>query len=255
MELAALSISNFQLLLIVLAFFFIALIYSSVGFGGGSSYLALLALTGISYVYIRPISLLCNIIVVSGSVYIFFKAGHLNFKRVWPFLLSSVPMAYIGGQWPIKQSTFFLVLSITLIFAAISLWIQDSNNKELSVKMDALPVKLAIGGGLGLLSGLVGIGGGIFLSPILHFTRWDEAKKISAVAALFILVNSISGLLGYAQQSQPIPFSLAWPLMIAVLAGGQLGARLGALQLNATYIKRITAFIILMVGVKILIDV
>lgn len=255
MEITEFSILNSQFIILAVLFFLIALIYSSVGFGGGSSYLALLAITGISFQHIRPISLLCNIIVVMGSCAIFFKSGHLNLKRAWPLILSSIPMAFIGGLWPIKQTEFFLLLGATLVIASLILWIQPAKeNPSTSTHLNSTPLKLVLGGGLGLLSGLVGIGGGIFLSPILHFIQWDSAHKISAVASFFILVNSISGLIGYSQQSTPIPWDLAWPLMIAVLLGGQLGARLGATQLNVLYIKRITAFVILIAGVKILVD-
>jgi uncharacterized membrane protein YfcA len=255
MELIEFSILNSQFLILIVLFFLIALVYSSVGFGGGSSYLALLAITGISFQHIRPVSLLCNIIVVLGSCIIFFRSGHLNLKRSWPLIASSIPMAFIGGLWPIKQTVFFLLLGSTLVLASLILWTQPAKeNQTPSSTLDSTPLKLLVGGGLGLLSGLVGIGGGIFLSPILHFIRWDSAHKISAIASFFILVNSISGLIGYSQQSTPIPWDLAWPLMIAVLLGGQLGARLGATQLNVLYVKRITAFVILIAGVKILLD-
>jgi uncharacterized membrane protein YfcA len=255
MELIEFSILNSQFLILIILFFLIALVYSSVGFGGGSSYLALLAITGISFQHIRPVSLLCNIIVVMGSCVIFFRSGHLNLKRAWPLIISSIPLAFIGGLWPIKQTAFFILLGTTLVIASLILWIQPAReNQSTSSHLDSTPLKLVLGGGLGLLSGLVGIGGGIFLSPILHFMRWDSAHKISAVASFFILVNSISGLIGYSQQSTPIPWDLAWPLLIAVLLGGQLGARLGATQLKVLYIKRITAFVILIAGVKILTD-
>jgi uncharacterized protein len=255
MEITEFSILNSQFIILIVLFFLIALVYSSVGFGGGSSYLALLAITGVSFQHIKPVSLLCNIIVVLGSCIIFFRAGHLNLKRSWPLIVSSIPLAFIGGLWPMKQTAFFLLLGITLVIASLILWIQPAKeNQSTSSKLDSTPLKLALGGGLGLLSGLVGIGGGIFLSPILHFTRWDNAHKISAIASFFILVNSISGLIGYSQQSTPIPWNLAWPLMIVVLLGGQLGARLGATRLNVLYIKRITAFVILVAGVKILLD-
>lgn len=255
MELPEFSIANSQLTILIALFFFIALVYSSVGFGGGSSYLALLALTGISFQYIRSVSLLCNIIVVFGSCYIFFKSGHLNVKRAWPIIISSIPMAFIGGQWPIKQTSFFLLLGITLVLASCILWIQSPKEDQLlNSRFDNTPFKMILGGGLGFLSGLVGIGGGIFLSPMLHFMRWDKAHQISALASLFILVNSISGLIGYVQQRTAIPWNLALPLMVAVFIGGQLGARMGATRLNPRYVKRITAFVIFVAGIKILAD-
>jgi uncharacterized membrane protein YfcA len=255
MELTEFSISNSQFLILTILFFFIAAVYSSVGFGGGSSYTMLLALSGLSYLTIRPVSLLCNIIVVLGSCIIFFRSGHLNLKRAWPIIVSSIPMAFIGGLYPIKQTTFFLLLGCTLVLASLILWAQpNKENQTSSSSLDNPPFKLLLGGGLGLLSGLIGIGGGIFLSPILHFMRWDSAHKISALASLFILVNSISGLIGYTQQSTYVPWNLALPLLIAVLLGGQLGARLGATRLSVLYVKRVTAFVIMIAGVKILMD-
>src|SRR5688572_20115061 len=193
METLEISNLNSQFLILIVSFFFIALIYSSVGFGGGSSYLAILALAAVDFQLMRSTALLCNIIVVIGGVYIFYKEGKLDIKKTWPLVISSVPLAYLGGLWPIRQDTFFIVLGITLVVVSILLWFQPEKNTSVSNKTyDTIAFKVGVGGALGFLSGLVGIGGGIFLSPILHFIRWDEAKKISAAASFFILVNSIS---------------------------------------------------------------
>lgn len=245
--------SPFSILLI--SFFFIALIYSSVGFGGGSSYLAMLALMAMNFQVMRSTALLCNIIVVTGGVYIFYKEGKLDLKKSWPLVLSSVPLAYVGGLWPIRQEAFFILLGATLVIISILLWFQPEKNSNYSnSKYDTLAFKVLVGGSLGFLSGLVGIGGGIFLSPILHFIRWDEAKKISAAASFFILVNSISGLAGQFQQQRTLDWNFMWPLLVAVLVGGQVGSRLGAQKFNPLYVKRITAFLIIVAGSKILLD-
>jgi uncharacterized protein len=241
-----------DLLILVLSFFAIALIYSSVGFGGGSSYLALLAVMGVHYEIIRPAALLCNIIVVSGGVYIFYREGKLNLKKCWPFIVASIPLAFIGGYWKIQASTFFVILGICLIVAALLLWLQPPKTE--GVKSDNTLLNFALGGGVGFLSGLVSIGGGIFLSPVLHLINWDEAKKISALASLFILVNSISGLAGQLARSATIDWNFILPLLVAVLAGGQIGSRLGAKKFNQVYIKRITAMLILAAGINILKD-
>ncbi len=249
------SLPTPQFSILVLAFFIIALIYSSVGFGGGSSYLAILALMAIDFYMIRSTALLCNIVVVSVGTSIFYKEGKLDFKKSWPLVISSVPMAYVGGLWPIRQEVFFILLGVTLVSVATLLWLQPEKNVGLSnSKYDTISFKIFTGGALGLLSGLVGIGGGIFLSPILHFIRWDEAKKISAVASFFILVNSISGLTGQLQQHAALDWHFIWPLLLVVFIGGQIGSQIGAQKFNPVYVKRITAVLILVAGTKILID-
>ncbi|MEK6783225.1 MAG: sulfite exporter TauE/SafE family protein [Bacteroidota bacterium] len=245
--------------ILLLSFFIIALIYSSVGFGGGSSYLALLALPvfALAFPVIRSTALFCNIIVVTGGVLIFYKEGKISLKEIWPYLVSSVPMAFIGGLWPIQQDTFFILLGCTLIVVPFLLWFQpeDIQKEEAVMLPETNSLKITLGAAIGLLSGLVGIGGGIFLSPILHIMRWSEAKRISALASLFILVNSIGGLAGQFKRGIP---ELSWqflvPLLLAVLIGGQIGSRLGARRFNPLYIKRITAVVILIAGLNILKD-
>ncbi|MFZ6009846.1 MAG: sulfite exporter TauE/SafE family protein [Bacteroidota bacterium] len=246
-----------NLLILVVGFFAIALVYASVGFGGGSSYLALLAqpLFMLLPEVIRPTALLCNIIVVSGGVFIFYREKQITWKEVWPFLVASVPMAFVGGKMKLEQHTFFVVLGFTLVIASLFLWIQPEKLQAGSKKVNNTGLNIFMGGSIGLLSGLVSIGGGIFLSPILHFLGWSQARKISALASLFILVNSISGLIGQFQRGVPDlrPVFLL-PLLLAVLLGGQVGSRLGARKFNPVYIKRITAVLILVAGLNILKD-
>jgi len=243
-----------QIILIV-GFFLIAMIYASVGFGGGSSYLALLAQPMFELLpeTIRPTALLCNIIVVTGGTIIFYRQGKISWKEVWPFLVASVPMAYIGGFWKLDQHVFFIILGATLVIAAFFLWIQPP--VEQKGKYNSTFSNITLGGGIGFLSGLVSIGGGIFLSPVLHFMNWSEAKGISALASLFILVNSISGLAGQIHRGvSSLDWAFLIPLLIAVFVGGQVGSRLGAYRFNPLYIKRITAALILVAGVNILIE-
>lgn len=243
-------------IILVASFFLIALIYASVGFGGGSSYLALLAQPMFMLLpeVIRPTALLCNIIVVTGGAIIFYREGKIVWKEVWPFLIASVPMAYLGGFWKLKHETFFILLGITLIVAAVLLWIQPGKISA-SEKINNTGGNILSGGGIGFLSGLVGIGGGIFLSPVLHLLKWDDAKKISALASLFILVNSVGGLAGQFVRGIPqFSWQFLVPLLLAVFVGGQIGSRMGVKKFNPVYIKRITALLIFVAGINILKD-
>lgn len=243
--------------LLLISFFIIALVYSSVGFGGGSSYLALMAQPFFALLpeVIRPTALLCNIVVVTGGTIIFYKQGKLVWKEIWPFLIVSVPMAFVGGFWKLQDAAFFILLGITLLIASLFLWIQQDPKNVSSAGIDSVINKAAIGGFIGFLSGLVSIGGGIFLSPILHFLKWAEAKKISALASVFILVNSISGLVGQFSRGFP---SLDWQFMIslllAVFIGGQIGSRLGSQKFKPIYVRRITALLIFIAALNILKD-
>ncbi|MCE2998084.1 MAG: sulfite exporter TauE/SafE family protein [Cyclobacteriaceae bacterium] len=243
--------------ILLLAFFVIALVYASVGFGGGSSYLALLAQPFFLLLpdVIRPTALLCNIVVVTGGTIVFYREGKIDWKEVWPFLVASVPFALVGGMWKLEQNVFFIILAVSLLIAAVLLWINPTRNEEKASLLVGVPSKMVLSGGIGFLSGLVSIGGGIFLSPILHLLNWNEAKRISALASLFILVNSISGLTGqWLRGGLHLQWSFLLPLLIAVLAGGQIGSRLGAIKFNPIYIKRITAVLIFVAAVHILKD-
>jgi uncharacterized membrane protein YfcA len=240
--------------LIVSLFFLVAILYSSVGFGGGSSYLAVLALTGIAYTQIRSTALLCNIIVVSGNVYLYLKRKEFNWKKIIPLTLFSVPLAFIGGFLKINQTFFFVLLGITLLFAAITMWLSKSiaaskeNSNHLSVVKNA-----SYGGIIGFVSGMVGIGGGIFLAPILHLSKWDSPKKIAATASFFILVNSIAGLIGqYTNPDFNIDWNLTTVLLITVFIGGQIGSRMSNKLLNAIQLKKATAILIAFVSIRIL---
>ena len=242
--------------LLIFIFFLIAVTYSSVGFGGGTSYLAVMSLMAVSFEVMRPAALLCNIVVVTGGAIIFFKEGLLQIKRIWPFLVVSVPMAFLGGYWPIKENAFFQVLGFTLVAASLALWFQNyfSTNDKQIASSNHVALPLFLGGAVGFLSGLVSIGGGIFLSPILHFLKWDHARKISALASVFILVNSISGLIGQLSRSFSLDMPFILPLLAVVFIGGQIGSRLGAKKFNSLYIRRITALLIFVAGLNIIIN-
>jgi uncharacterized membrane protein YfcA len=243
-----------DLYILIVCFFLIALIYSSVGFAGGTSYLALMGVMAVNFQVLKPTALLCNILVATGGTLIFYKENLLDLKKNWPFLAASVPFAFVGGYWLVKENTFFQILGMTLVVASIFLWIQrGSTENENKNPSNTILLPLGLGGGIGFLSGVSSIGGGIFLSPVLHLVNWDQARKISALASLFILVNSISGLAGQLSQSSKIDWSFVWPLLVAVFLGGQIGSRLGARRFNPVYIKRITAVLILLAGIYIVI--
>ncbi len=240
-----------------LFFFFllIALFYSSAGFGGGSSYLALLALYSLPFTQIRSIALICNIVVVTSGVLIFMKNGHYKWRKVLPLVLASVPMAFLGGLIPLRQSIFFIMLGLALILAALGMWFRPGKKQDdsLEVKGKTSWYNAVYGGGVGFISGMLGIGGGIFLAPILHLTRWDKAKTIAAASSFFILVNSISGLAGQLLNDKfEANWSLTFLLGIAVFIGGQIGSRLSAVQFSQDRVKKVTALLIFFVGMRIL---
>tara|TARA_R110001592_G_scaffold17132_3_gene72559 strand:- start:625 stop:1389 length:765 start_codon:yes stop_codon:yes gene_type:complete len=240
--------------LVILLFFIVSILYSSVGFGGGSSYLAILALTGIVFTQIRATALLCNIIVVTSNVYLFIKRKEIDWKKTIPLVLISIPLAFLGGKLKVSQHLFFILLGFTLVFAAITMWISKKiiSTDEHQTKTNSTK-NVAFGGFIGFISGMVGIGGGIFLAPLLHLTNWDTPKKIAATASLFILVNSIAGLVG--QYSNP-DFSIEWNLtsilLITVLIGGQIGIRISNNCFTPIQLKKATAILIAFVGIRIL---
>ena len=244
-----------ELLLLMLGFFVIATLYSSVGFGGGSSYLALLTLVFSSFFAIRSMALICNLVVVSGSSYLYVKKGHLDLKKFLPFIITSIPLAFIGSSFRLRENIFFVILGSALIISALALIYQTFVTKKSEEKSADYPPYMTyiLGGAIGLLSGLVGIGGGIFLAPVLNHMRWDKSVKIAALASFFILVNSVSGIGGYLSNGTfELPWREAIGLMIAVLIGGQLGIRISLNKFTGNSIKVITAILVLFVGVRVL---
>ena len=240
---------------IFLLFFVVALLYSSVGFGGGSSYLAILALTGIVFTQIRFISLLCNIAVVSLNVFHFQKQQLYDWKKVIPILSFSIPLAFIGGFIEVNKNIFFILLGFTLLMASLVMWF---NKKIISKRVNASHINLtrnsSYAGIIGFISGMVGIGGGIFLAPLLHLRQWDTPKRIAATASLFILLNSISGILGYSLNSGvSVDWNLTIMLIIVVLVGSFLGNKISKQFLTPIQIKKGTALLIAFVSIRILI--
>ena len=241
-------------MILALGFLLVALIYSSVGFGGGSTYIALLAVSDQPVVHIPIVALSCNIIVVAiGSFMALVRRG-VDWRIAAPFFLASVPMAFIGGTLRLTDQVFFLLLAVSLLVSAVLMLVDTQTENIEASRHSQWPLALGIGGFLGLLSGMVGIGGGIFLAPILHYLRWSSAKTIAAICSLFILVNSSAGLLGQilkvGAETWVNAMSLNALLLLAVLIGGVVGARVVIEGINQRQVKRVTAVLIFLVGLR-----
>ena len=241
------------MIILTIFFFITAVLYSSIGFGGGSTYLALLLIWDVPY-YIFPIlALICNIIVVSGNSINFLKSKNINFNLLYPYLIGSIPFAFIGASISIEKNLFEILLFFILILAGIFLLIESKsfNKQEIVIKKIPLVLSILIGSIIGFISGLVGIGGGIFLSPILFLMKAGPPKHITSTASLFILVNSIFGIGG--QLTKEIVFNEFlnyWPLFIAVLIGGQIGSFLNIKFLSNKILAMLTACLVIFVAIR-----
>jgi uncharacterized membrane protein YfcA len=236
---------------IILFFCFIAFIYSSVGFGGGSSYLAILALYAFPFKEIRIIALICNIIVVAGGTALFIRHKNVLWSKVLPIAVAGTFAAYSGASIKISERFFFIILGISLIVAGILLCAEKTGSTPLVTTKNNIARDAATGGIIGLLSGMVGIGGGIFLSPLLNLLRWDSPKRIAATACIFILVNSIAGIAGQLSFfSESLNINTLLLLGSAVLIGGQAGARLGINMFNQQLVKRVTGVLVCAAGIE-----
>ncbi len=247
-------------MLLPLLFLMTAALYSTVGFGGGSTYNALLVLAETDYRILPLLSLACNLIVVSGGVFRFTLAGHLDPGRTLPWIMASVPMAWLGGYLHIPEKLFVGILGLSLLAAGFLVISQNKNNRSrpefFSVRHNRI-LPFIVGGGLGFLAGITGIGGGIFLAPVLYLLRWGHARAIAGACSLFILVNSLAGLGGQMMKLDHInefyaPLAEYWMLFPAVLIGGQLGSYMGAVRLNPDVIRILTALLMLYVAIKLL---
>ncbi len=240
---------------LALAFVVAALLYSMAGFGGGSAYSALLVLNGTDYRLLPSISLICNIIVVGNGAIQFLIARRMRLIDVAPLCLLSAPAAWVGGRIPVPETLFSLMLGLALLAAAAFMFV-DPKTPEPRAGGRSAAAPAAIGGFIGFLSGLVGIGGGIFLAPFLHIVRWGGAHEIAGAASVFILVNSVAGLGGQLTKLGDLNAVHAltpyWPLPAAVLIGGVIGGFIGARRLPAGAIKRLTGVLILSVGLRLL---
>ena len=234
-------------------FFLTAILYSSVGFGGGSTYLALLLIWGVPYTIFPIIALGCNIIVVSGNCFNYIKAGNLNFRLLIPYLIGSIPLSFIGGSLPLEKQFFEILLFLVLLIAGCLLLFNFNSydNKESRYRNISLSLSITIGGILGFISGIVGIGGGIFLSPILFLLKVAKPKHIITAASLFILINSIFGIFG--QLTKEIYLEDVYSyfyLLIVVLIGGQVGNFLNLKIFPTKILTLITSALVLFVAIR-----
>jgi len=241
------------MILLAILFLVTAIAYSSVGFGGGSTYLALLLIWGVPYFIFPLIALSCNVIVVSGNCFNYIRAGNLNFKLLFPYLVGSIPLAYIGGSLPIEKKLFEILLFLILAAAGTLLLFNFKfyDDREESYRKIPVPTSILIGGILGFISGVVGIGGGIFLSPILFLIRAGKPKHIVTTASLFILINSISGIIGQLTKNAVLlEIQNYWHLLAVVFIGGQVGNFLNLKIFSTRILALVTASLVLFVAIR-----
>ena len=241
------------MIILSILFFITAILYSSVGFGGGSTYLALLLIWDIPYYIFPVIALICNIIVVSSNSINYIRAGNHNFKLLVPFLIGSIPFAFFGGTLKIDKEIFEIILFFVLSIAGVLLLINNKSyqNNNLIIKKTNSLINLMIGAVLGLVSGIVGIGGGIFLSPILFLIKAEKPKVIATTASLFILINSISGILGQLTKENiltELPNYLS--LFICVLLGGLIGNYLNLKIFTGRVLAILTSVLVIFVSIR-----
>lgn len=227
----------------------VAFLYSCVGHAGASGYIAVMTLCGLAPAQIKPAALVLNILVASIGSLQFWRAGHFNWKLFWPFAVMSVPFAFLGGWLNLPAHAFKVLIGVVLLLSAARFAWDPAERAD--VAAPPLPAALGAGAGLGLLSGLTGTGGGIFLTPLALLLGWGRTKEVAAVSVVFILVNSISGLAGLLKSGGGVP-AFVQPLLAAALVGGTLGSHLGARRLPAAAIKRVLAVVLVIAGLKLI---
>jgi len=241
------------MIILSILFFVTAILYSSVGFGGGSTYLALLFIWGVPYFIFPLIALACNIVVVSGNCFNYIRAGNLNLKLLIPYLIGSIPLAFIGGSLPIEKKFFEILLFSVLAVAGVLLLFKFKSYEDKEEDYRKIPVVISVlvGGILGFISGVVGIGGGIFLSPILFLIRAGRPKHIVTSASLFILINSLSGIIGQLTKNAVLSeIQNYWFLLLAVLIGGQVGNFLNLKIFPTRVLALVTSCLVLFVAIR-----
>lgn len=237
-------------LLFFLLLFVVAFLYSSVGHGGASGYLALMALFSFAPETMRPTALLLNIFVATTSFVQYYRGGHFRWKLFWPFAVASVPAAFVGGLILMDAHLYKIVLGILLLFSVVRLGgLKFDDNAPR--RKQGIAVSLLIGAAIGLLSGMIGIGGGIILSPLILLLYWGNMKQTAAVSALFILVNSISGMAGLLTKGVHFSHDMIWMIVVAFF-GGLAGSYLGSMKVGSVLLRRTLALVLLVASVKLL---
>lgn len=239
-----------QFLLVCASLLVIAFLYSAVGHAGASGYIAVLTLFAYPADVIRPVALVLNVLVATIGTIQFARAGHFSWTLFWPFAVLAVPLAYVGGYVTLPTHWLKVLIGLVLLLSAVRFLAKPGSDPD--ARAPARGLAVAVGGGLGLLAGLTGTGGGIFLTPILIFMKWSKTKQASAASAMFILVNSIAGLAGFATNAGTLAFlpaNFAWFPVMAVIGGG-CGSYLGSRRLDATIIKRLLAVVLAIAGLK-----
>lgn len=228
----------------------VAMLYSAVGHGGASGYIGVLSLLSFPGQSVATTALILNVIVAGISSLAFIRQKHFSWKLLWPFLLGSVPAAFIGGYWKMSAGIYSLILAVTLLLVAIRLiFIKLPETDELHLREAGKTAAAGCGAGIGLISGMVGIGGGVFLTPLLVLTRWSETKTAAGVSAVFIVVNSLSGLAGRAISAE-LDCGVLLPLVVPGTIGGLIGAQLGAKKLSAPVLRKVLAAVLLIASFK-----
>ena len=235
---------------ILVGIFAAAVLYSSVGHAGASGYIAVMALAGLAPDQLKPAALILNILVASIASVKYYRVNAFSWRLLWPLIVTSIPCAFLGGVFTLAPQYYKPVLGLVLIYAAIHSFLTAKTISD-QIRPPHHWVLFLVGAMIGFLSGLIGVGGGIFLSPILLFLRWGETRVVSGVAAAFILVNSISGLAGVMTTQPELPVGLSY-WAIAAIAGGWLGSEFGSKRLNNTHIRQILSIVLLIAGFKML---
>ncbi len=231
-------------------FFFIAILYAAVGFGGGSGYIAVLSFSDLPPPQLRFIALCCNVIVVLSGTALFVKHNLFSLRKTIPFVITSVPFAFLGGSIELPHQSFFILLASCLFIAGIVMLRQPQNTR--TPQSTSIVLNGLIGGVIGFVSGLVGIGGGIFLAPLLYLIKWDRPRVIAATSSFFILVNSVAGLIGQTYAgSITVNWHILGPLLLAVGIGGLIGSRLNITILTQLRVKRLTAVLVIFASLRI----
>lgn len=238
-------------LIVCCIFFIVAALYASVGHGGASGYLAVLSLFAVAQKEMSTTALLLNIVVASIALAVYVRAGHFSWKLTFPFLMSSIPLAFLGGMLNVSAKSYSFLLAAALLFASYRLIIHIEAKEHTSQTSPSLMITLFAGAIIGLVSGIVGVGGGIFLSPLILLMGWATAKQTSATSAFFIVVNSIAGLLGRHLEGNFVVGNFL-PFLIAAILGGVLGSQLGATKFSSLWLRRILGIVLITAALKLI---